>query len=130
MSLFEQASREKLRFGTPAGVLTPEDLWDIPLTSQTGKANLDDIAKHLNRKISADDESFVDKPAKKDSTAQLAFELVKRVIAVRLEENEAARNAKAKKEEKAKILAIIARKQDQALEEESVEDLMKRIEEL
>lgn len=33
ISIFEQASRQKLRFETSAGKLSIEDLWDLPLTS-------------------------------------------------------------------------------------------------
>ena len=48
MDIFEQASRLKLRFPSPLGTLSTEDLWHLPLTSTTGKANLNDIGKALN----------------------------------------------------------------------------------
>ena len=57
---FEKASRIRLRFDTPQGSLTVEDLWQLPLTSRTGRANLDDIAKSLNRQLKETaEESFV-----------------------------------------------------------------------
>lgn len=43
--MFIKASRTKLRFESPKGLLSVEDLWDLPLISTMGKANLDDIAK-------------------------------------------------------------------------------------
>ena len=128
--MFEKASRNKLRFGTPAGVLNVEDLWDLPLMSKAGHTNLDDIARDLNSRISENEESFVEKSKRKDPTNQLAFEIVKHVIEVRLEEREAAKGALAKKEQKAKILAIMSSKQDKELEETSLEDLQKMLEDL
>ena len=89
-TLFEQASRLKLRFGSPQGPLTVDDLWDLPLTSRTNRANLDDIARFYSRELKEQEtESFVTKPARKDKILVLGFEIVKRVIEVRLEENKA-----------------------------------------
>ena len=33
--MFTKASRLKLRFQSPAGLLSSEDLWDLPLTSNS-----------------------------------------------------------------------------------------------
>lgn len=122
--MFEQASRLKLRFPSPIGLLTAEDLWGLPLTSNTGKANLDDIARHLYGKVKADSEvSFVNTPAKVDPADALAFEIVKHVIAVLKAEREAAALAKANAEKKQKLLAILDRKQDEALQSMSAEEL-------
>lgn len=51
INIFEQTSRLKLRFDTTKGMLTAEDLWDLPLTSDAGKANLDDVAQSLHREL-------------------------------------------------------------------------------
>jgi hypothetical protein len=127
--MFEKASRIKLRFATPAGLISTEDLWDLPLTSKVGAANLDDLAKGLNRKIGDNEESFVDKPAKTNTTDQLAFDIVKRIIEVRLEEREAAKTARDKAVRKQKILGILADKKDEALKSMDVADLEKLLEE-
>ena len=121
---FEKASRIRLRFDTPQGSLTVEDLWALPLTSRTGRANLDDIAKSLNRQLKETaEESFVVKNNKTNEGLQLAFDLVKHVIEVRVAENEAADQAAAKKEQKQKLLALIVEKKDEDLKGKTVEEL-------
>jgi hypothetical protein len=66
-NLFLVASRSKFRFNTASGTITTEDLWDLPLSS--GKANLDDIAKALNKQLkdASEEQSFV-KPAAAKTT--------------------------------------------------------------
>jgi hypothetical protein len=131
MNLFEQASRLSIRFTTPKGFLMVEDLWDLPLTSTTGAANLDSIAKGLNKQLKeADTESFVVKAKALDTILQLKFDIVKHIIEVRLEENETAKTAKDKKEKKQKLLSLIAQKQDEKLLGLSLEDLQKEVESL
>lgn len=128
-NIFEQASRLSLRFSTPQGTLVVEDLWKLPLTSANpARANLDDIARACSQRVKeSSTESFVTRPAKTDETAQLALDLVKRVIEVRLAENEAAATAKARKEERERLLAILSDKEDEQLKGSSVEDIKARI---
>jgi len=123
MSNFETASRLQLRFTTPKGSLSVEDLWDLPLTSSTS-ASLDNIAKGLNRQIKdADTESFVVKTTKADDILQLKFDIVKHVIEVRLAEADVAKTAKKKKEDKQKLLEVLDRKKNAQLESLSVEEI-------
>jgi hypothetical protein len=127
--MFEKASRLKLRFDSAKGQLTPEDLWDLPLTSSVGKANLDDVARALHKQLkSGDDVSFVDAAKKSDSTIQLKFDLVKHVIDVRMAEAEARRNQNAVADKKQRIMQIIAEREDDTLKSASVDDLKKMLE--
>lgn len=130
--MFEKASRQKFRFITSQGVLTVEDLWDLPLSSESGRANLDDIAKAINRqlKASVEEESFVSQPKKSDDSAKTMFEIVKHIISVKLTENEAKKKQCENKLKKQQILAIIAKKQDAALEGTPLEELQKMVDEL
>ena len=123
--MFEKASRIGLRYETPQGLLTVEDLWKLPLTSsRPGRANLDDIAINLFRQLKeSDTESFVKKAAKKDDTTQLAFDIVKHIIDVRMAEDEAAAVQRANKEKKRRILEIIAQKEDAQLFDASLDEL-------
>lgn len=128
--MFEQATRQKLRFETPKGLLTVEDLWDLPLTSLRG-ANLNDVAKALNRELkAAADEDFVNRTVKADTTTQLAFDVAKHIIDVRLAENEAARSEADRKQKKERLLELIAQKQDASLAAKSVEELTQMVESL
>lgn len=129
-NLFEKAVREKVRFDTPQGRIGVEELWDLPLTSKTGKANLDDIARGLHNKIKAGaDISFVT-AVRTDTATQFEFDIVKHVIDVRLAENEAASKARENAEKKQRLLSLIAQKEDAALAETSLDDLRKMVEAL
>lgn len=129
-NIFETASRRKVRFATAKGALTVEDLWDLPLTSETGKANLDDIARTLYKELrdSDDNVSFVTKKSEgADTDAYLKFDVVRHIIDVRLAENSAALKAKANAEHKQRLLAIIDKKQDEALQSKSIDELRAEI---
>ena len=39
MNIFEQATRAKIRYHSPNGLIGVEDLWDLPLTSLNSVAN-------------------------------------------------------------------------------------------
>ncbi len=128
--MFEKASRLKLRFETSRGILATEDLWDLPLSSVRG-TNLDELAIGLNRQLKdSQTESFVAANPRKDEVLELKFEIVKRVIEVKLAEAAQAKLAADKKAQKQRLLEIIARKQDQQLESTSLEDLQKMVADL
>lgn len=134
-NLFILATRAAFRFASPAGALAVEDLWSLPLTSTKGKANLDDIARGLYTELKDAGEvvSFVANPASastKRNELQAKFDIVKYIIDVRLAENEAKLNAAKRAEQKQKLLAIIDRKSDEALEGKSIAELRAEVEAL
>lgn len=121
--MFVKASRLKLRFSTSKGLISVEDLWDLPLTA------LDTIAKNLNKEVKESaEESFIKMKTSASTLATLRFEIVKHIIEVKLNEAEAAQKRAENKERKAQILALIAEKQNKELSEKSVADLMKELE--
>jgi hypothetical protein len=130
--VFEIASRQKLRFESPKGLLCIEDLWDLPLSSSASRANLDDIAISLHRQLRAtgDVVSFVDDKATVDPTVKLRFDIVKHIIDVRKRENTEESLAKERAQTKQRIMEIIAKKKDSSLEAMSEEDLLKKLSEL
>lgn len=130
VSTFEQATRLKFRFESPVGGLTAEDLWDLPLSSATGRANLDDVAKRLHRQLKSavDEVSFVQPALKTNDELQLKFDVVKRVIDVRVAERDAAAAEAVRREKKQRIMEIIARKEDEQLSSTSVDELRAMLE--
>jgi len=129
MEMFEQASRLKLRFDSPRGALSVEDLWDLPLSSRAGnRANLDDIAISLSVLVrdTAEIKSFVTPAATDAGKAELSlkFEIVKYIIGVRIAERDEKAQEVARWEKKQRILELIAQKQDAALGAKTEEELM------
>lgn len=129
--MFQKASRLKLRFKSSKGLLSVEDLWDLPLTSNTGANNLDTIICDLHRQLKDDDNiSFVINSRKSDATVQLKFDIVKHIIDVRLAEDKVRLEAKDKAMKKQKILELIADKQEENLKGKSLDELMAMVNEL
>jgi hypothetical protein len=122
--MFEKAARLKLRFSTPSGELSAEDLWDVPLTARAGKTNLDDLARALHQQIEqAPTVSFVKKSEPVSAIPQLKFDIVLHIIKMKMTEDEAAAKAKDTRERKQQIMAIIAQKQTEQLANSSIEEL-------
>lgn len=131
MNIFEQATRQKIRFPSAKGELTTEQLWELPLTSKTG-FDLDTVAREVNRDLKETaEESFVStraNPAR--AQLELKLELVKHVIAVKITEAESREQAAARAQERQRLQEILNKKQDAALEGLSVEEIQKRLIEL
>lgn len=130
-SLFEKASRQKLRFVVVlGGVYSTEDLWDLPLQSSKS-ASLDSIAIGLNKEIKAlGEESFVSSKPVGNTALELKLDIVKHIIEVKQAENEVKAKAAANRAAKDKILNLIAQKQDEELSSKSLEELLKLAEQV
>lgn len=126
--MFQKATRLKLRFESVKGLFSVEDLWDLPLTSNAGRANLDDIARSLHKQLkNGDDVSFVNKEQKSDELIQLKFDIVKTIIEVRLAENAAALIARDNSEKKQQLLGILAQRENEQLSKLSPEEIRELI---
>lgn len=128
-TMFEKATRLRLVWGTTIGPLETSDLWTLPLTSSNEKKPcLNDIAISLHRSLSHISVSFVDDTPHPDSAqVELKFHIVKHIIDTKKAENAARIDAVAKAERKKKLLDVLARKEDQVIENLSVEDIRKLI---
>ena len=125
INLFEEASRCKLRFQSKAGFITTEDLWDLSLKS------LDEIAVGVNEKIAKTEKSsFLTPKSTPSKELTLSLNILIHIITVKQAEAKATKEAAEKRAKKAKLVELLERKKDMALEGMSEEDLLKEIEAL
>lgn len=121
---FEVATRSKMRFPF-RGLISVEDLWDLSVN------NLDSIFKTLNSELKqVQEESLLNVKTKEDKELDVKIEIVKHVVKVKLEEENARLQVKAQKEQKQKIMEILSAKQDESLQNKSVEELQAMLGEL
>jgi hypothetical protein len=129
-NIFEYATRNKLRFQSARGAITAEDLWDVPLRSRPGDDfNLNEIAKAANGALKeASEESFVEQARTPAHTRlEVTLEVVKHVIAAKLDDEETAKRRADNKAKKDKLLAVLERKQDEKFEKLDIRDLQRQI---
>jgi hypothetical protein len=122
MIMFEQATRLKLRFRSPNGLIGAEDLWDLPLKT------LDSVAVALRKELRNTEESFLEETT--DKTLELRFNVVKHILEVKKAESQAASEAKEIRAKKQTLMAALERKQNQQLEEMSAEQIQAEIDKL
>lgn len=129
--LFEKAARIKLRFETERGMLTVEDIFDLPLTARNGALDLDTVAKNLSRQVKdTSEESFVVEQTKVNEELQLGFDIVKHVIAVKKDERDAAKIKAEKTAKKQMLLEALAKKQTEGISNMSEEQIQAALAEL
>ena len=123
-NIFEYATREALRFPYK-GMQSVEDLWQLSVKE------LDSIYKTLNKQVKqSEEESLLTTKSNVDTELEVQIAIVKHIVSVKLAEKEAAEKASVKKAQKQKIMSIIATKQDEALQNSSIDDLKKMLDEL
>lgn len=127
--MFEQAARLKLRFETAQGIWSVEELWEAPLTN-TKRVSLNDIAIALHNQLKHDTVSFVEEEERPDARLQLSFDIVKHIIGIRKTEMKALADARSKSEQKQKLLAVLARREDNELEGKTPDEIRAMIEAL
>jgi hypothetical protein len=123
-NIFEKATKDRLRFNSGKGELSVEDLWELKLT------DLDNIAKAVNKKLKEDDseDSFIGKrPNKSKNELTLKLEILKSIIATKLEESEKAKVKGEKRAQKEFLSDLLQKKRINALESMPVEDIEKQL---
>lgn len=130
MEIFKKASKKKLRFSTNRGVLSVENLWDLPkeeIRQLVIKAR--EAAKKSSGEVNDSELSFLDATAKTKATDdELRFEILKDIYLTKKSAEEKAQKKAEVKANNKKLLELIARKQDEALEKKSIKELEKMLE--
>ena len=122
--LFETAVRTKMRFPF-RGLVSVEDLYDLSVE------NLDTVFKTLNSQVKrVKEESLLDRQTQEDKVLTMQIEIVKYIVKVKLEEQESRLKAQEQRAKQQKILGILSSKQDEALQNKSIEELTKMLDEL
>jgi len=126
MNIFEKASRNKVRFTTEKGLLTTEQLWDLSLTA------LDKIARAVNSELKAvTEESFINiTPDRRKGEFELQLDILKFVIAVKMEAKEKAEIAAEKAAKRKRLIEALNEKENEELGKMSKEDILKELESL
>lgn len=116
-NVFEMATRNKFRFEF-RGLISVEDLWDLKLEQ------LDEVYKTLTTDMKkANEESLLKIKTKDQKEVELKIKIVKYIVELRLAEIENRNKEKKKKEQKQYILELINKKENQELENKSIEEL-------
>lgn len=122
--MFEKATRLKIRFNYK-GLCTIEDLWDLSLEE------LNSIYRDINSQLKEHkEESLLDKKTKQEELLELTINIIKHIFETKQQEQKEREGAILKAERKQKILGIIANKQDAELQDKSIEELNKLVDEL
>ena len=116
--MYKEALQKKLRFKTNKGMITTEDLFDLSLQ------NLNTLAIMLDKKISeAPKKSFIEELPAEENDYELRFSIVKDVINIKLKARKDNINRAQIDARNKRIAELIAKKEDEALENKSIEEL-------
>lgn len=116
--MYKEALQKKLRFKTNKGMISTEDLFDLSLH------NLDTLALMLDKKISeAPKKSFIEDLPAEENDDELRFSIVKDIINVKLKARKDNINRAQIDARNKRIAELIAKKEDEDLENKSIEEL-------
>jgi len=117
---FETSNEKKYRFPY-RGLVTTEDLFDL------NKSQLNSIYQTLNESIKSTEVTLLDIKTNEEEDLLTKIEIVKYIFNKKVERENAVLQEKEIIAKKQKIMEIISKKQDQSLENISVEELQKML---
>jgi len=124
--MYKKAAQMKLRVATNRGNLSVEQLYDL------SKEEIGQLAIAYRPKKPIDDEELAflkQETSAEETPEQLTFRILKDIyLTKQAEEDKAHRRAEVRQRNR-KLLEVIARKQDEALESKSIEELEAMLEE-
>lgn len=120
--MYKQAAQLKLRFETPKGVLSAENLFDLSMTDLS--TTIKKVNAQLKKEQTTDNElAFLEGTDVVESQNSLRFKILKDVYMTKKDARDAAALDYEKKQKKQRIAEIIAKKKEEALENMSIEEL-------
>ena len=123
-NLFEMATRSKLRFPSTKGELSVEDLWDL------SDKDLDVVYKNLkDQEVKSSEESLLDN-ANVDPKLTAAIGIVRYIFTTKRKEKLTEKERINKKLKQKKYIDALSKKQDEAIEKMSEEELRAMIDSL
>lgn len=123
--MFEKAVRQKIRFDHK-GSISVEDVWDLDITA------LDAIYRPIKKALDAiGEDSLLDAaPHKEKALLQLKVEILKHVVEVKKTEAKKRTEALARKQKVQQFREVLARKQNQEIENLPAEKIAEMLAEL
>lgn len=120
MSIYKQASRQKLRIPTKVGSLTVEQVWGLSLPQ------LDELAVSLEENLEKSSrKSYLTEVSSQNQTTKLLFDIVLDILTTKLSEEQFATQQREIKEHNQKIMAMIAEDDEKELRNLSREEKLK-----
>lgn len=124
INVFEMATRLKFRFPF-RGMISVEDLWDLDAE------DLDAVYKELNKDVrKSQEDSLLDGSRVDDADLNAKIEIVKYIFQVKQDEEMERKAAADNAIKRRRILEVLAKKQENALENMTEEELQAALAEL
>lgn len=126
-NIYKEALLNRVRFSTNVGLLTLEEVMDLPLTSKSG-LSVDSLAVDLANKLKNENKEIVslvneDKEDIERYVDELKLEVLKDIIEYKKALIEEKRKAQAENSEKRRIMEALARKKEDKYNDMSIEEL-------
>nr|WP_313963957.1 hypothetical protein [uncultured Peptostreptococcus sp.] len=126
-NIYKEALLNRVRFSTNVGLLTLEEVMDLPLTSKSG-LSVDSLAVDLVNKLKNENKEIVslvneDKEDIERYVDELKLEVLKDIIEYKKALIEEKRKAQAENSEKRRIMEALARKKEDKYNDMSIEEL-------
>lgn len=125
--MYKNASKLKLRFQTTVGTLSVEQLWDLNLSQLTSAIK---SVKKILKKNDDDELSFLDEKNTVDTENELRFSILKDIYLEKKNELEKVKTEAERKRQREKLLTLIEEKKEASLKDLSLDELMKKLDEI
>ena len=129
-NMYQKAAELKLRFDSAKGLISVEDLQDLPLRSTNG-ASLNEVAIRIHNAMESNETlDFIEDKTPTNTTNQLRMDIVKDIIENKLATIAASQQRAENKIQREKIMEILEQKSDSAMLKKTPAELRKMLDKL